>query len=283
MAALLGADINDAAIAIAIVFVPSFVRLLRGEVIAVREEAYIESARSLGATSKTAPRAPCAAQRRLAHHHPAGAGPRLRPPDRGRPQLPRHRRAAAHAQLGRDAPGGISVHQLGSLGPHLPGHRHHAHRAGVQPGGRRAAGLAGSGATVGRATAGRRGGAGPSLAAPGPARAEDQRRAEQPGCPRRVRAEACAARGRGPADRVPHHGEWLPVMEDATFSRRPGRDARPGRRERLGQDCLGAGRHGSPAGQGLPGDRARSASSGRELTTPQPGRPAQAPRATRSR
>ncbi|MDQ1360690.1 MAG: peptide/nickel transport system ATP-binding protein, partial [Acidimicrobiaceae bacterium] len=52
VAALLGADINDAAIAIAIVFVPSFVRLLRGEVIAVREEAFIESARSLGTTSK---------------------------------------------------------------------------------------------------------------------------------------------------------------------------------------------------------------------------------------
>jgi peptide/nickel transport system ATP-binding protein len=52
VAALLGADVNDAAIAIAIVFVPSFVRLLRGEVIAVREEAFIESARSLGATSK---------------------------------------------------------------------------------------------------------------------------------------------------------------------------------------------------------------------------------------
>ncbi|HEX3566529.1 MAG TPA: ABC transporter permease subunit, partial [Acidimicrobiales bacterium] len=47
VAALLGANVNDAAIAIAIVFVPSFVRLLRGEVIAVREEAFIESARSL--------------------------------------------------------------------------------------------------------------------------------------------------------------------------------------------------------------------------------------------
>jgi oligopeptide/dipeptide ABC transporter ATP-binding protein len=52
VAALLGADVNDAAIAIAIVFIPGFVRLLRGEVIAVREEAYIESARSLGATSR---------------------------------------------------------------------------------------------------------------------------------------------------------------------------------------------------------------------------------------
>ena len=51
VAALLGASINDTAIAIAIVFIPSFVRLLRGEVIAVREENYIEAARSLGATS----------------------------------------------------------------------------------------------------------------------------------------------------------------------------------------------------------------------------------------
>ena len=49
VAALLGASINNAAIAIAIVFVPSFVRLIRGEVIAVREEAYVESAQSLGA------------------------------------------------------------------------------------------------------------------------------------------------------------------------------------------------------------------------------------------
>jgi peptide/nickel transport system ATP-binding protein len=52
VAALLGASLNDTALAIAIVFVPSFVRLLRGEVIAVREENYIEAARSLGATSK---------------------------------------------------------------------------------------------------------------------------------------------------------------------------------------------------------------------------------------
>ena len=51
VAALLGASLNDTALAIAIVFVPSFVRLLRGEVIAVREENFIEAARSLGATS----------------------------------------------------------------------------------------------------------------------------------------------------------------------------------------------------------------------------------------
>jgi peptide/nickel transport system ATP-binding protein len=51
VAALLGSSVNDTAIAIAIVFIPSFVRLLRGEVISVREENYIEAARSLGATS----------------------------------------------------------------------------------------------------------------------------------------------------------------------------------------------------------------------------------------
>jgi peptide/nickel transport system ATP-binding protein len=51
VAALLGASIDDTALAIGIVFVPSFVRLLRGQVIAVREEDYIESARSLGAKS----------------------------------------------------------------------------------------------------------------------------------------------------------------------------------------------------------------------------------------
>jgi peptide/nickel transport system ATP-binding protein len=51
VAALLGASLNDTAIAISIVFVPGFVRLLRGEVLAVREENFIEAGRSLGATS----------------------------------------------------------------------------------------------------------------------------------------------------------------------------------------------------------------------------------------
>ncbi len=51
VAALLGASVNDTALAIGIVFVPGFVRLIRGQVIAVREENFIESARSLGATS----------------------------------------------------------------------------------------------------------------------------------------------------------------------------------------------------------------------------------------
>src|SRR6185503_12278421 len=49
VAALLGASLLNESIAIAIVFVPGFVRLIRGEVLAVREETYVEASRSLGA------------------------------------------------------------------------------------------------------------------------------------------------------------------------------------------------------------------------------------------
>jgi peptide/nickel transport system permease protein len=51
VAALLGASLINESIAIAIVFVPGFVRLIRGQVLAVREETYIEASRSLGAGS----------------------------------------------------------------------------------------------------------------------------------------------------------------------------------------------------------------------------------------
>ncbi|HEY2430791.1 MAG TPA: ABC transporter permease [Acidimicrobiales bacterium] len=49
VAALLGKSLHNEAIAIAIVFVPGFVRLIRGQVLTVREETYIEASRSLGA------------------------------------------------------------------------------------------------------------------------------------------------------------------------------------------------------------------------------------------
>jgi peptide/nickel transport system permease protein len=51
IAALLGPSLNHASIAIAVVFVPNFVRLVRGQVLAVREEAYVEASRSVGASS----------------------------------------------------------------------------------------------------------------------------------------------------------------------------------------------------------------------------------------
>jgi len=49
IAALLGPSLTNASIAIAIPFVPGFARVVRAEALAVREEAYIEASRSVGA------------------------------------------------------------------------------------------------------------------------------------------------------------------------------------------------------------------------------------------
>ncbi len=51
VAALLGASVFTISIAIGIVFVPGFVRIIRAQVLAVREETYIEAARSVGVRS----------------------------------------------------------------------------------------------------------------------------------------------------------------------------------------------------------------------------------------
>lgn len=48
IAALLGASLTNASLAIAIVFVPGLVRVIRSQVLAVREETFVEAARSVG-------------------------------------------------------------------------------------------------------------------------------------------------------------------------------------------------------------------------------------------
>ena len=48
VAALLGPNITNASIAIGIVFIPGFVRLIRSQVLSVREETFIEASRSVG-------------------------------------------------------------------------------------------------------------------------------------------------------------------------------------------------------------------------------------------
>jgi peptide/nickel transport system permease protein len=52
VAAILGKGLLAASIAIGITFVPGFVRLVRAQVLAVREETYVEAARSVGVTHK---------------------------------------------------------------------------------------------------------------------------------------------------------------------------------------------------------------------------------------
>jgi peptide/nickel transport system permease protein len=52
IAALLGASLTNASIAIAIVFIPGLVRVIRSQVLAVREETFVEAARSVGTTDR---------------------------------------------------------------------------------------------------------------------------------------------------------------------------------------------------------------------------------------
>ena len=49
VAALLGSSLHNESIAIAITFVPGLTRVIRGQVLSVREETYIEASRSIGA------------------------------------------------------------------------------------------------------------------------------------------------------------------------------------------------------------------------------------------
>ena len=53
LAALLGSGIVNISIAIAVIYIPIFFRLVRGQVLSIKEELYVEAARSLGARGRT--------------------------------------------------------------------------------------------------------------------------------------------------------------------------------------------------------------------------------------
>jgi peptide/nickel transport system permease protein len=53
LAALLGSGIINISIAIAVIYIPTFFRLVRGQVLSIKEEVYVEAARSLGARNRT--------------------------------------------------------------------------------------------------------------------------------------------------------------------------------------------------------------------------------------
>ena len=48
IAALLGPSLTNASIAIAVVFIPGLMRVIRSQVLAIREETFVEAARSVG-------------------------------------------------------------------------------------------------------------------------------------------------------------------------------------------------------------------------------------------
>jgi peptide/nickel transport system permease protein len=53
LAAMLGSGILNISIAIAVIYIPTFFRLVRGQVLSIKEELYVEAARSLGARNRT--------------------------------------------------------------------------------------------------------------------------------------------------------------------------------------------------------------------------------------
>jgi peptide/nickel transport system permease protein len=53
MAALLGPGMLNVALAIAVIYIPVYFRLVRGKVLSIKEEVYVEAARSLGAAAFT--------------------------------------------------------------------------------------------------------------------------------------------------------------------------------------------------------------------------------------
>ncbi len=53
MATMLGPGIFNVAIAISVIYVPTFFRVVRGQVLSIKEELYVEAARSLGAKAVT--------------------------------------------------------------------------------------------------------------------------------------------------------------------------------------------------------------------------------------
>ena len=133
IAAMLGPGLNNAALAIAVVYVPLFSRVARGPVIAEREKDYVGG--GPGARRRLAPhRLPShPAERPGAADRPGLGEPGLRHPHRGVAELSRARDPAARSLLGDDAQRGAHLPRDRALDEHLPGARDHARGVRLQP------------------------------------------------------------------------------------------------------------------------------------------------------
>jgi ABC-type dipeptide/oligopeptide/nickel transport system permease subunit len=109
IAAALGSGFGNMVIAIALSWWPGYARLVRGEVLAAREEVYVTAARARRhAQAHPLPSYP--AQRRLADHRQDVARHGLCHSHRGGPRLHRHRRPPADAGMGHAAFGLAFLH-----------------------------------------------------------------------------------------------------------------------------------------------------------------------------
>ena len=114
--AVLGSGVNDVALAFALVFAPGFARFIRGQTLAIKEEAFVEASTSIGTPPTRIVAGADPPQRddrpRRRHRH----RPRGRPPDVLGAQLPRPGPPTAGSQLGLHARRGV---QHGTVHPPL--------------------------------------------------------------------------------------------------------------------------------------------------------------------
>ncbi len=142
LVAVLGVGLNNTVISIGISMVPLYIRLVRGCVLSVREEIYVEAARAVGTCECENHPPPHPAERHGADHGADESQHGDRHFVRRRSRLSRHRGAAADPRVGHHARLGPQLHFQRAPCGHLPGHRHLPRRLELQSAGRRAAGCA---------------------------------------------------------------------------------------------------------------------------------------------
>ena len=130
---VLGASLVNAQLAIGIVAIPIYARIMRASVLSVRENDFVTASRALGES----PRGivfrrilPNALTPLIVAGH---ARHRRRHPRRGGAVVPRPGRPAAPRRMGLDDRPGAQLAVHGAASHLLPGPRHHADRARLQP------------------------------------------------------------------------------------------------------------------------------------------------------
>ena len=125
----LGPSLLNVILVMAVTRWVQFARIVRADVLSIREREFVSGARARGSRSVRLLAPPRAAQRAHADHRGGHARAGLHDHLRVRPVLPRPGRPAAHADLGLDALRRPQLHRHRLVARHLPRPRHHAHRA----------------------------------------------------------------------------------------------------------------------------------------------------------
>ncbi len=140
IAASLGRNLRNTMIALATVFWPWYARLVRAQVLSIKEREFVQAAHSIGLSQLAHSASPHLAKCGLGHHHPAHAGRRFRDPSHQLVELHRVGSATSIPRMGHDdvdrpqlLPRRVVVYGVPGVGADVD-------RAGVQSAGRRPAG-----------------------------------------------------------------------------------------------------------------------------------------------